>query len=232
MAGFASRADDPETRRQARALRAGGGPLFVGIDRLDPTKGIPHRLEAFGRLLESYPELRGRARLVQLAVPSREAVPAYRTLGLHVETMVAGLNARFGTPEWKPVEYTCGSVDEQGLAALYRAADVMLVTPLRDGMNLVAKEFVASREDESGVLVLSRHAGAAQELTDAVLVDPEDLEGLMRGYVTAIAMGSEERRMRMRRLRARVAAHDVHRWAGQCLHAVGVPDRPARHMVS
>jgi trehalose 6-phosphate synthase/phosphatase len=227
VAAFASRADDPETRRQVRVLRAGGGPLFVGIDRLDPTKGIPHRLEAFGRLLESYPELRGRARLVQLAVPSREAVPAYRTLGLHVETMVAGLNARFGTPQWKPVEYTYGSVDERGLAALYRAADVMLVTPLRDGMNLVAKEFVASRVDESGVLVLSRHAGAANELRDAVLVDPEDLEGLTRGYVAALRMGSAERRLRMRLMRARVAAHDVHRWAAQCLHAADAAGRPA-----
>ncbi len=130
------------------------------------------------------------------------------------------------------MEYTYGSVDEQGLAALYRAADVMLVTPLRDGMNLVAKEFVASRKDESGVLVLSRRAGAAKELTDAVLVDPEDLEGLMRGYVTAIAMGSAERRARMRRLRARVAAHDVHRWAGQCLQAAGAADRAAHPMVS
>jgi trehalose 6-phosphate synthase len=99
-------------------------------------------------------------------------------------------------------------------------------------MNLVAKEFVASREDESGVLVLSRHAGAAKELTDAVLVDPEDLEGLTRGYVAAIAMGSAERRLRMRRLRARVAAHDVHRWAGQCLHAAGAAGRPAGPMVS
>ncbi len=98
VAAFASRADDPETRRRVLALRAGGGPLLVGIDRLDPTKGIPRRLEAFGRLLESHPELRGRARLVQLAVPSREAVPAYRTLGRHVETMVAALNARFGSP--------------------------------------------------------------------------------------------------------------------------------------
>jgi trehalose 6-phosphate synthase/phosphatase len=231
-AAFAAQAGDPETRRQIRALRAGGGPLFVGIDRLDPTKGIPQRLEAFGRLLECYPELRGRARLLQLAVPSREAVPAYRTLRLHVETMVAGLNARFGTSTWTPVEYTYGTVDERGLAALYRAADVMLVTPLRDGMNLVAKEFVASREDESGVLVLSRHAGAAKELTDAILVEPEDLEGLTRGYVAAIAMGSAERRLRMRRLRARVAAHDVHRWAGQCLHAVGAAGRPAGPMVS
>jgi trehalose 6-phosphate synthase/phosphatase len=224
-AGFAAHAGDPETRRQIQALRAPGGPLFVGIDRLDPIKGIPQRLEAFGRLLECYPELRGRARLVQLAVPSREAVPAYRTLRLHVETMVAGLNARFGTPTWTPVEYTYGTVDERGLAALYRAADVMLVTPLRDGMNLVAKEFVASREDESGVLVLSRYAGAANELMEAILVEPEDLEGLTRGYAAALAMGSAERRVRMRRLRARVAAHDVHRWASQCLHAIGAASR-------
>jgi trehalose 6-phosphate synthase/phosphatase len=231
-AAFAAQARDPEIHRETRALHAGGRPLFVGIDRLDPTKGIPQRLEAFGQLLECYPELRGRARLLQLAVPSREAVPAYRTLRLHVETMVAGLNARFGTSTWTPVEYTYGTVDECRLAALYRAADVMLVTPLRDGMNLVAKEFVASREDESGVLVLSRHAGAAKELTDAILVDPEDLEGLMRGYVAAITMGPAERRTRMRRLRARVAAHDVHRWAGQCLHAIAAAGRTPSRIVS
>ncbi len=226
VSAFAAQAGDPEICRAIQSLRAAGRPLFVGIDRLDPTKGIPQRLEAFGRLLECYPELRGRARLLQLAVPSREAVPAYRTLRLHVETMVAGINGRFGTPTWKPIEYTYGTVDEGGLSALYRAADVMLVTPLRDGMNLVAKEFVASREDESGVLILSRHAGAAKELNDAVLVDPEDPEGLMRGYVTAITMKVAERRVRMRRLRAHVAVHDVHRWAGQCLHAVGTAGRP------
>jgi trehalose 6-phosphate synthase/phosphatase len=218
---FAARASDPRVGAEVARLRAGGGPLLVGVDRLDYTKGIPQRLEAFARLLELRPELRGRARLLQVAVPSRESVPAYRALRAAVESLVASINARFGGDGWTPVEYLYGSVDAVRLSALHRAADVMLVTPLRDGMNLVAKEFVASRTDDDGVLVLSRHAGAAAELRAALLVDPADVEGLARSYDAALTMSAPERRVRMRRLRASVGAHDVFRWAGEFLDALG-----------
>lgn len=131
--------------------------------------------------------------------------------------MVADLNTRHGTESWRPVEVVYGQVDQLELAALYRAADAMLVTPLRDGMNLVAKEFVASRVDEQGVLVLSRYAGAAAELTVALLVDPRNPKALARAYAAAMDMPPVERRVRMRRLRASVRAYDVRHWAGECL---------------
>ena len=214
---LSSLAADHETARRAAALRRTGGPLFVGVDRLDPTKGIPERLEAFGRLLELRPELHGRARLIQLAVPSREEVPSYRRLRERVEALVRSLNARFASPSWTPVAYTYGTLRESELVALYRAADVMLVTSLNDGMNLVAKEFVAARTDEQGVLVLSRRAGAADDLTAALLVDPTAPDDLSEAYTRALDMSVAERRVRMRRLRATVAGHDVNHWARHCL---------------
>jgi trehalose 6-phosphate synthase/phosphatase len=220
VAAFESRAGDTRVAAEVARLRARGGPLLLGVDRLDYTKGIPERLEAFARLLDARPELRGHARLFQLAVPSREEVPAYQALRERVERVAARVNARFGTPTWQPIEYVYGSVDSVGLSALYRAADVMLVTPLRDGMNLVAKEFVASRTDDDGVLVLSERAGAAAELRAALLVDPHDVDGLARAYDAALSMSAAERRVRMRRLREAVRRHDVFAWAGACVDEI------------
>jgi trehalose 6-phosphate synthase/phosphatase len=220
-AAFDARAREARVDAEVRRLRAAGGPLFVGVDRLDYTKGIPERLDAFARLLERSPELHGRARLFQLAVPAREEVPAYRALRARVEERVARVNARFGRAGWTPVEYLYGTVDPVGLAGLYRAADVMLVTPLRDGMNLVAKEFVASRVDDDGVLVLSERAGAAAQLHAALRCDPSDVEALAAAYGDALALSAGERRVRMRRLRATVLRHDVGRWAESFLHALG-----------
>jgi trehalose 6-phosphate synthase/phosphatase len=218
---------DPALETRVARLRGRDGPLLVGVDRLDPTKGIPNRLEAFTRLLELRPELRGKARLLQLAVPSRERVPAYRELRARVERMVSDLNQRFGTDDWMPVEFQYGTVDRAELVARYRAADLMLVTPIRDGMNLVAKEFVASRTDQDGVLVLSRHAGAAVELSEALLVDPNDIDGMARAYAAGVDMSRAERRVRMRRLQATVRGHDVRRWADSCL---GQLDAAVRNM--
>jgi trehalose 6-phosphate synthase/phosphatase len=218
VAGFAARVAEPEVAARAARLREGGTPLFVGVDRLDPTKGIPERLAAFGELLAERPDLRGRVRLHQLSVPSREEMTAYRALRCRADRIAAAINARFGTPGWTPVQHVVGSVDPLELCALYRAADVMLVTPLCDGMNLVAKEFVACRTDQQGVLVLSEHAGAAAELTSALLVDPCDPGALVRSYAAALDVRPAEQRVRMRRLRARVEAHDVRRWAAECLH--------------
>jgi trehalose 6-phosphate synthase/phosphatase len=232
MAAFAARAADRRVAPRVTALRAAGTPLFVGVDRLDPTKGIPERLQAFSRLLEARPDLHGRARLLQLSVPSREDMPAYRALRARVEGIASEVNARFGTPAWQPVEHVYGSVDEIELAALYRAADVMLVTSLCDGMNLVAKEFVASRTDYQGVLVLSDRAGAAAELTAALLVDPRDAEGLACAYGVAVDMSVAERRVRMRRLAARVRGYDVRRWADECLHHLDAAVRMTRHTAS
>jgi trehalose 6-phosphate synthase/phosphatase len=225
---FAARAAEPGVRRRADALRARGGTLVLGIDRLDPTKGIPQRLAAFERLLELRPELRGRVRLIQVAVPSREELPSYKALRARVEAKVEGLNARFGASDWKPVEYRYETIEEEELVALYQAAAVMLVTPLRDGMNLVAKEFVASRSDERGVLVLSRHAGAATELTSALLVDPNRIDELALACARALEMSPEEQRLRMRRLRSTVRTNNVGRWAGECLRQLDAAARLRR----
>ena len=191
----------------------GGEQLLVGIDRLDYTKGIPRRLLAYERLLADHPELHGNVRLVQAAVPSRTGVDAYADFRNQVDALVGRINGRFGSPCWSPVHYIYRSLSTVEVAALYCAADTLLVTPIRDGMNLVAKEFIATRTDGLGVLVLSEFAGAAAELAEAVHVNPYDIEGSARAYFRALSMGDAERRTRMSRLRHRVFSYDIHWWA-------------------
>jgi trehalose 6-phosphate synthase/phosphatase len=218
----------PEVEGELATLSPRGGgtdkegvSLFVGVDRLDYTKGIPRRLLAFEQLLARYPELHERVRLIQVAVPSRTAVRAYQRFRGQVDALVGRINGAFGTPRWTPVHYLYRSVPEAQLLALYRAARVMLVTPVRDGMNLVAKEFVACRSDEDGVLVLSEFVGAAAELTDALSVNPYDVDASAETYYRALGMWPEERRARMRAMRARVRTYDVHAWAESFLTALG-----------
>ncbi len=193
---------------------------LLGVDRLDYTKGLPRRILAFERLLQRHPEVRGRVRLVQIAVPSREGVRAYQELRRKVEGFVGAVNGRYGTEAWTPIQYIGRGLSAESLAVQYRAADVMLVTPLRDGMNLVAKEFCATRTDEDGVLVLSELAGAAEQLTGALLVNPYDVEGMAATYARALAMPPRERTLRMQALRRAVAASDVHLWAESFLDAL------------
>jgi trehalose 6-phosphate synthase/phosphatase len=192
---------------------ADGAALIVAVDRLDYTKGIPRRLLAFERLLEKYPRLRGRVRLVQVAAPSRGSVGSYREFQRTVNEMVGRINGRFASPGHDPIHYISQNLDAEHLAAFYRAASIALVTPLRDGMNLVAKEFVASRVDGDGVLILSEFAGAAAELTDALLVNPYDLDAVAVAIHDALEMPEPERRSRMAGMRDQVRTHDVHRWA-------------------
>jgi trehalose 6-phosphate synthase/phosphatase len=205
----------PSVMAEAERLRrgAGGAALIVSVDRLDYTKGIPRRLLAFERLLEKYPRLRGRVRLVQVAAPSRGAVGQYREFRQRVNEMVGRINGRFASLGYDPIHYISQNLDSSRLAAFYRAATIALVTPLRDGMNLVAKEFVAARTDGDGILVLSEFAGAAAELADALLVNPYDLENVATTLHDALEMPEEERRARMAGMRDRVKSHDVHRWA-------------------
>ena len=161
---FAAVAAEPSVEQEVRALRGGDETrLLVGVDRLDYTKGIPRRLLAFERLLESHPELHGKIRLVQVAVPSREDVRAYQSFRSQAYELVGRIHGRFATAHWVPIYWIYRHLTREAVVALYRAADVMLVTPIRDGMNLVAKEFVASRTDGDGVLVLSEFAGAASD---------------------------------------------------------------------
>ena len=213
-APFVERAEDPEVAEEAARLRVDDDVrLLVGIDRLDYSKGIPRRLLALERLLMRYPEWHERVRMVQIAVPSREKVAAYQRIRRKVEELVGGINGRFGTHRWAPIRYVYSSVSDTVLSALYRAADVFLVTPLRDGMNLVAKEFVASRTDDDGVLVLSEFAGAADELTSALVVNPYDVDAMADAIHAALTMSRDERRARMRALRQRVTTHDAAAWA-------------------
>lgn len=204
-----------EIRRQfgiGSAVRIG-----ISVDRCDPTKGILQRLSALEAMFEAIPQRRGAFTLLQIAVPSRTNVPAYQELQQLIEKEVARINARFATPEWKPVVWVREEQSREYLHALYRGADVCLVNSLHDGMNLVAKEFVAARDDEDGVLVLSRCAGAAHELVEAVLIDPLDIAATASAIDTALRMPREARRDRMRSMRKTVERHNVYRWAGRIL---------------
>ncbi|HET9299908.1 MAG TPA: bifunctional alpha,alpha-trehalose-phosphate synthase (UDP-forming)/trehalose-phosphatase, partial [Candidatus Polarisedimenticolaceae bacterium] len=206
--------------------RVGGPKLLLGVDRLDYTKGIPRRLLAVEMLLEKRIDLHGTVQVIQIAVPSREDVPAYGLYKRELDELVGRINGRFGTPAWTPIRYVHRRFDQAELAHYYRSADVMLVTPLRDGMNLVAKEFVASRPDGDGVLVLSELAGAAVELGEAVLVNPYDVSGMAEKIGEALAMPEAERRRRMAALRERVITSDVHAWASTFLEQLAATPTP------
>jgi alpha,alpha-trehalose-phosphate synthase [UDP-forming] len=189
--------------------------IILGVDRLDYTKGIPQRLSAFRMLLEKHEELRGRVTLFQIVVPSREDIPEYRRLKFDIQTMVSEINGEYGTPSWTPIQYFHRSIPRDELLAFYRTADVALVTPLRDGMNIVAKEFCASRTENRGVLVLSEFAGAAEELgAGALLVNPNDIDAVACALHSALTMNEAEQQSRMQTMRHVVRSHDVYNWAG------------------
>ena len=198
-----------------------GQQVVLGVDRLDYTKGIPDRLHAFHHALRRYPELRRKATLIQVVVPSREKVPEYATLRSQIERAVSQINGEFGQPGWTPIQYLFRNLPRRELIAYYRLADVALVTPLKDGMNLVAKEYCACQVDGNGVLLLSEFAGAADQLgVGAILVNPYDRERLADAIRRAVLLPLEPRRAAMRRLRRRVRKEDVHHWVGRFLSAV------------
>ncbi|MET0788717.1 MAG: trehalose-6-phosphate synthase [Cellulomonas sp.] len=219
-------------RERAKQIRRElGDPeyLLLGVDRLDYTKGIRHRIKAYGELLSEERLSPQSTTLVQVASPSRENVGAYQTLRDDVELLVGRINGDYGQVGHAPVQYLHQSFPIEEMAALYLAADVMLVTALRDGMNLVAKEYVAARSDDRGALVLSEFTGAADELTGAVLVNPHDIEGMKDAITYAVHMDARESRKRMRRLRRRVLGHDVVAWSEDFLAALNaVPVRAGR----
>jgi trehalose 6-phosphate synthase len=194
--------------------------ILLGVDRLDYTKGIPARFEALRQALVQYPDLNNRLSLVQVVVPSREHVPEYQRLKVEIERMVGEINGQFSTPGWIPIHYLYRSLDLEELIAFYRLADMALVTPLRDGMNLVAKEYCACNYRESGVLILSEFAGtAAQFFEHALLVNPYDVEGTAQSISRAFYMPREERRHRMRALRNQISGADIHWWLDSFLQA-------------
>jgi trehalose 6-phosphate synthase len=214
-----------ETARHAAEIRSQlGDPevVILGVDRLDYTKGIDYRMRALQTLFEHRPALIGKVTFVQIAVPSREDVDEYQQIRADIEGLVGRINGDFAEVGRPPIHYLYRSVPIEELVAYYRAADVMFVTPLRDGMNLVAKEYVATRFDETGALILSEFAGAAEELTQAYLVNPYDLEAMARTLADAIETASVRGNKRMRALRRSVGSHDVFWWAEQCLGALGL----------
>jgi trehalose 6-phosphate synthase/phosphatase len=225
---YAQTAASPAAVERAARIRGdlGGRTLVLGVDRLDYTKGIIQRLLAFELHLQRHPEQHGSLVLIQVAVPSREGVPAYRKYRRQVDEIVARINGTCGTPGWMPIHVLHKNLPCSEVVALYRAADVILVTPLRDGMNLVAKEFCAAREDESGVLVLSQYAGAALDLPQALLVNPYDTDALADALDTALRMPKDQARERMRALREQVAVHDVYAWSREFLQDLGAGAAP------
>ena len=222
-ASYSSVARSATSVEAALELRAElGNPrqIILGVDRLDYTKGIDQRLRAFETLLHRRPDLHGEVVLVQVAVPSRQNVGEYQLIREDIERIVGRINGTYGAGGWVPVHYYHRSLDRTELIAHYLAADVMLVTPLRDGMNLVAKEYVACRTDDSGVLILSEFAGAAETMKGAKIVNPYDLDGLADVLGKALDSDPSEQRAAMRSMRRRVERWDVHRWAAHCLQSI------------
>lgn len=223
---FAQAASNPSVERRAAEIsrHLTGTQLILGVDRLDYTKGLPERLSAFRHLLETKPELHKNISLVQVVVPSREDIPRYIELKEQIQRMISEINGRFGNTEWMPVHYIHRHLDRSELLAYYRAADVALITPLKDGMNLVAKEYCASRVDNTGVLILSEFAGAASQLqNEALLVNPYHTREVAAAIDRACRMPSSERTSRMLKLRAGIRRNDIFRWKDSffsCLNSV------------
>ena len=188
--------------------------VVVSIDRLDYTKGIPQRVRSFRRFLETYPEYRGKVTLVMIVVPSRSNVDQYQELLQEVNTLTGALNAEYGGFDWTPIRYFYRSLDFNELTTLYRESDIALITPLRDGMNLVAKEYIAAKEDsKDGVLILSEMAGASNELNDALIVNPQDVDDVVRALHEALTMPEDRKRRRLVKMQKQLKEHNVRKWA-------------------
>jgi len=216
---FSTALQDPETNAERDRLRGSlaDSRVILSVDRLDYSKGILHRLEGFETLFEMHPEFRARVVLVMIVVPSRVMVEQYEMMKRQIEEQVGKINGRFGTIGWTPVVYQYRYLSFQPLTALYSISDVALVTPLRDGMNLVAKEYVATRTDKSGVLVLSEMAGSASELGEAIIINPNNREEIAAALVEALEMPPEEQHRRMEIMQQRLQRYDLIQWANDFL---------------
>jgi trehalose 6-phosphate synthase len=218
-------AEEPAAEKEIATVRAEllgefgveAKSLVLGVDRMDYTKGIVERLLGIEQLLETHPWHRERMTMVQIAAPSRTRIASYAELGRHVEEAVERINTRFGTARWRPIVLINRQCNHEEVSRWYRAADVCLVTSLHDGMNLVAKEYVAARVDGDGVLVLSKFTGAAVELRDALIVNPYDIGGVAEAVHEGLEMNRGERMRRMRRMRRQVMEHNIYRWAASVL---------------
>ncbi|MFC1682802.1 trehalose-6-phosphate synthase [Candidatus Zixiibacteriota bacterium] len=193
--------------------------IILGVDRLDYTKGIPQKLKAFRYALKRFPELKEKVVLIQILVPSRRDIPEYEDLKIEIEGLVGEINGQFTRSGWVPIHYFFRSLNRRELLAYYRTAEIALVTPVKDGMNLVAKEYCASNIEENGVLILSEFAGATAQLQKgALLVNPHDIEGVGETIYQAYRMSAEEKKERMKRLRQSIRKYDIFRWVNSFLH--------------
>ncbi|HYP08586.1 MAG TPA: trehalose-6-phosphate synthase, partial [Bryobacteraceae bacterium] len=203
--------------------------LGIGIDRVDYTKGIPERLRAVDVLLERHPELVGEFVMAQIGVPSRTSIGDYDRLNRETLQLVEDINAKWRRDDWEPIHFIHRHVEMPSMMALHRLADCCIVTSLHDGMNLVAKEFVASRFDNSGALILSSFTGSARELTSALLINPYSPDEIAEAIHKAIAMPAEERRHRMEQLRAAVEVNNIYRWAAKIMQELHRIEMRVRH---
>lgn len=220
---FAAMAQTPEANEIIQRLnrRNLARAHVVGVDRLDYSKGLPERLKAFRRLLELYPEMQNKVTLMQIAPPTREDIDAYYDIREELEQLSGSINGEYGSFDWTPVRYIHRNVSRDKLAALFRGSEVGLVTPLRDGMNLVAKEYVAAQDaDNPGVLVLSRFAGAAEDLEEALIVNPYDIDDIAHAMEQGLSMPIQERRERHKALFERVRRNDATHWRESFLNAL------------
>lgn len=212
-----ARLPDTETRMERLRKGLGDGALIVGVERMDYTKGIVERLRGLDYLLESHPEWIGRLGLMQIVTPSRDGVEAYRQKKREIDEMVGRVNGRYSDGLWSPIHYQYRSFTPAELMVYYRAADIALVTPLRDGLNLVAKEYVASRIHGDGAVILSEFAGVSQQLPEAILTNPYSAEDVASALRQALTMESAEKSRRMKAMQARVRAEDIHWWLNEFL---------------
>jgi len=219
--------DTAEKRVQVLRRLFGDRQVILGVDRLDYTKGLPLKLEAFRQLLASSAHWREKAVLVQVAVPSRENIESYRQQKQEVERLVGEINGAYGRPGRMPIHYLYRSIPPHELGALYRVADVAFVSPVRDGLNLVAKEYAACHDEGDGVLVLSEFAGAVSELGEALRINPWNLQGTAQQLERALTMSAGERRQRMQAMHRRVVGNDVHRWVARFMRSLREPGGPA-----
>ncbi len=215
-----------DTEKRTAEIRAelGEAQMILSVGRTDYTKGGAEQLLSFERLLERRPDLRGKVRLLHVSVPANRNMTVYREIQSEIEQIAGRINGRYGTFEWQPIALVSRAIPFETLVSYYRAADVCWITPLADGMNLVAKEFAASRIDDSGVLVLSEFAGAAIEMSAAVLTNPYSNRSMDHAIELALAMPADERRERMKHLRAIVRRYDVRAWARSQMDAIALPD--------
>ncbi|MEM6771897.1 MAG: bifunctional alpha,alpha-trehalose-phosphate synthase (UDP-forming)/trehalose-phosphatase, partial [Bacteroidota bacterium] len=207
-------AETDKSSGEIRRLHA-SRKIALSVDRLDYTKGIPHRVRAFGKFIQNNPEYIGKVNLIMIVVPSRANVDTYQSLKQEVDVLVSKINSEYGTFDWMPIHYYYRSLNFAALTTLYREADIALITPLRDGMNLVAKEYIASKEDsKDGVIILSELAGAVDELNDgAITVNPQSVQEIEQALIQALEMSADEKRQRMEIMQKKLKQYDVKHWA-------------------